>query len=81
MPINDFEKFRKYAPISKESPLGIENSISLLVENAKKIRNKGVQLTLLADDERNPLVASTYGTGEVILNAVERAVRESNAGA
>ena len=50
MPINDFEKFRKYAPISKESPLGIENSISLLVENAKKIRNKGVQLTLLADD-------------------------------
>lgn len=32
-------------------------------------------LTLLADDERNPLVASTYGTGEVILNAVERGCR------
>ena len=32
-------------------------------------------LTLLADDERNPLVASTYGTGEVIRNAVERGCR------
>jgi glycerate kinase len=29
-------------------------------------------LTLLSPEERNPLVASTYGTGELILDALER---------
>ena len=29
-------------------------------------------LTLLSPDERNPLIASTYGTGELIIDALER---------
>ncbi len=29
-------------------------------------------LTLLSPDERNPLIASTYGTGELIVDALER---------
>lgn len=29
-------------------------------------------LTLLAEDERNPLIASTYGVGEMLLDAVRR---------
>ena len=33
-------------------------------------------LTLLSPDERNPLVASTYGTGELILDALERGCKE-----
>ena len=33
-------------------------------------------LTLLSPDERNPLIASTYGTGELIIDALERGCRE-----
>lgn len=33
-------------------------------------------LTLLRDDERNPLFASTYGTGELLLDAVRRGCRK-----
>lgn len=33
-------------------------------------------LTLLKPEERNPLVASTYGTGELIVDALERGCRE-----
>lgn len=33
-------------------------------------------LTLLQPYERNPLVASTYGTGELVLDALERGCRE-----
>ena len=33
-------------------------------------------LTLLKPDERNPLIASTFGTGELIVDALERGCRE-----
>lgn len=33
-------------------------------------------LTLLKPEERNPLIASTFGTGELIVDALERACRE-----
>lgn len=33
-------------------------------------------LTLLAADERNPLLSSTYGTGELMLDALNRGCRE-----
>ena len=33
-------------------------------------------LTLLKPEERNPLIASTYGTGELIVDALERGCRE-----
>ncbi len=33
-------------------------------------------LELLSDGERNPLVASTYGTGELILAALDQGIRE-----
>lgn len=50
MPINDFEKFRKYAPKRDMEYVGVEKTISRLVDNAEKFKLKGVQLTLLADD-------------------------------
>ena len=50
MPINDFEKFRKYAPKRENVFIGVEKSIESLVENSDKFNLKGVQLTLLADD-------------------------------
>jgi glycerate kinase len=37
-------------------------------------------LPLLRDEERNPLVASTYGTGELILSALDRGCRKFIAG-
>ena len=33
-------------------------------------------ITLLKPEERNPLIASTYGTGELIVDALERGCRE-----
>lgn len=33
-------------------------------------------LTLLSDEERNPLIATTYGTGELILDALRRGCRD-----
>lgn len=50
MPVNDFDKFRKYAPIKEAEYLGVEKNFSALIDNAEKFNLKGVQLTLLADD-------------------------------
>ena len=50
MPLNDFEKFRKYAPKLDTEHIGVENTISRLVDNAEKFKLKKIQLTLLADD-------------------------------
>ena len=49
----------------------VDGRLTAIIEMAK-----ASGLTLLAQDERNPLSASSYGTGELILNAFERGCRE-----
>ena len=50
MPINDFEKFRKYAPIKNSGNLDAESTMLEIIENAEKFYLKGVELTLLSED-------------------------------
>ena len=61
-------------------PLGrrIEARYALVNEGKKAViaMSAASGLTLLTPEERNPLVASTYGTGELILDALERGCRE-----
>ncbi|MBO7283377.1 MAG: glycerate kinase [Alistipes sp.] len=60
-------------------PLGrnVEVRYGLINEGATAIIpiSSASGLTLLAPEERNPLIATTYGTGELILDAVRRGCR------
>ena len=61
-------------------PLGrkIEARYALINEGATAViaMSSASGLTLLKPEERNPLIASTFGTGELIVDALERGCRE-----
>ena len=61
-------------------PLGrkIEARYALINEGATAViaMSSASGLTLLKPEERNPLMASTFGTGELIVDALERGCRE-----
>ena len=68
-----------YAEVEVHNPIGniitaqygiIDNGATAIIEMAQ-----ASGLTLLAPNERNPLVTSTYGTGEMILHALNRGCR------
>lgn len=64
---------------SAHDPLGrnIEVCYGIINEGATAIIpiSSASGLTLLAPEERNPLIATTYGTGELILDAIRRGCR------
>ena len=66
--------------VAAHDPLGrsVEVSYGLINEGATAIIpiSSASGLTLLASNERNPLNATTYGTGELILDAVRRGCRK-----
>lgn len=61
-------------------PLGrkIEARYALINEGTTAViaMSSASGLTLLKPEERNPLIASTFGTGELIVDALERGCRE-----
>ena len=61
-------------------PLGrkIEANYALINGGATAViaMSSASGLTLLKPEERNPLIASTFGTGELIVDALERGCRE-----
>ncbi len=60
------------------NPLGrrIEASYGLINEDSAIIEMASASgLTLLTKDEQNPMLTSTYGTGQMILDALERGCR------
>ena len=61
-------------------PLGrkIEARYALINEGATAViaMSSASGITLLKPEERNPLIASTFGTGELIVDALERGCRE-----
>lgn len=60
-------------------PLGrpIEAAYALLPDGRAVIETAAASgLTLLAPSERNPLAASTYGTGQLVRDALERGARD-----
>lgn len=61
-------------------PLGrkIEARYALINEGVTAViaMSSASGLTLLKPEERNPLIASTFGTGELIVDALERGCRE-----
>lgn len=61
-------------------PLGrkIEARYALINEGSTAViaMSSASGLTLLKPEERNPLIASTFGTGELIVDALERGCRE-----
>lgn len=61
-------------------PLGrkVEACYALINEGATAViaMSSASGLTLLKPEERNPLIASTFGTGELIVDALERGCRE-----
>ncbi len=68
-----------YAEVEVHNPIGniitaqygiIDNGATAIIEMAQ-----ASGLTLLTPNERNPLVTSTYGTGEMILHALNRGCR------
>ena len=66
--------------VAAHDPLGrsVEVSYGLISEGATAIIpiSSASGLTLLASNERNPLNATTYGTGELMLDAVRRGCRK-----
>lgn len=66
--------------VAAHDPLGrsVEVSYGLINEGATAIIpiSSASGLTLLASNERNPLNATTYGTGELMLDAVRRGCRK-----
>jgi glycerate kinase len=54
-----------------ETYYGIANNKTAIIEMAL-----ASGLTLLKEDERNPLFTTTYGVGEIIKNALDRGVRD-----
>lgn len=66
--------------VAAHDPLGrsVEVSYGLINEGATAIIpiSSASGLTLLASNERNPLVSTTYGTGELMLDAVKRGCRK-----
>ena len=64
---------------SAEDPLGrpIVAAYALLPDGRAVIETAAASgLTLLAPDERDPLAASTYGTGQLVRDALERGARD-----
>lgn len=62
-----------------DGPLGrpVEASYALLPGDAAIIETAAASgLTLLASGERDPLAASTYGTGQLVRDALERGARD-----
>ena len=61
-------------PLSRK----IEARYALINEGATAViaMSSASGLTLLTPEERNPLIASTFGTGELIVDALERGCRE-----
>lgn len=70
MPVNDLGKFSKYSPEKKEIFFDVERTISQTVDHAEKLRLKGINLTLLADDffrkNKGNVSASIMFTGCVV---------------
>ena len=53
----------------------IRSSYGVFGDNAIIEMAEASGLTLLNEQERNPLITTTYGTGELILDALERGIR------
>lgn len=53
----------------------IRSSYGIFGDNAIIEMAEASGLTLLNEQERNPLITTTYGTGELILDALERGIR------
>ncbi len=67
------------AGVTVTDPLGrsIEAEYGLLGEGTAIVEMASASgLTLLAKEERNPLLTSTYGTGELIVDALKRGCRK-----
>ncbi|MCF6334394.1 MAG: glycerate kinase, partial [Spirochaetales bacterium] len=62
-----------------KDPLGgmVDAEYGILPENVAVIEMASASgLTLVPEEKRNPLITSTYGTGELILDALERGCGE-----
>ncbi len=84
MPLADggegsLDMVKRYVPVSEQSvlvkdPLGRSIQASYLISEATKTAyiemSQASGLSLLTEAERNPLYTSTYGTGEIILDAL-----------
>lgn len=69
----------KYRYVAVHDPLGREVTAKYAVINQDTAIIEMAQasgLPLLKDDERNPLLASSYGTGEMIRDALQLGIRE-----
>ena len=74
----------EHVTIDVKDPLGriVPASYSVLADGVTAVVEMASAsgLTLLAPDERNPLKTSTYGTGQLIRNALDRGCRKFLAG-
>ncbi|MDP2303797.1 MAG: glycerate kinase [Ignavibacteria bacterium] len=60
----------------------IDTYYGILPDNTAVIEMASASgLTLLSEDERNPLITTTYGTGELIINAINRGCKNILIGA
>ena len=64
---------------SVQDPLGriIEADFGILPDNQTAIIEMALAsgLELITDDERNPLIASTYGTGQLLQHALDEGIK------
>jgi len=70
MPVNDLGKFMKFSPQKKEIVFDVEKTVSETVDHTEKLKLKGINLTLLADDffreNMGSISARIMYTGSVI---------------
>ena len=70
----------KYVSVTVTGPLGkpVQARYGILADGKTAVVEmaEAAGLTLVPEEERNPLDATTYGVGEMILDAVERGCRE-----
>ena len=68
----------EFVKVPVQGPLGavVEARYGIVGGNCAVVEMAAASgLTLLAEEERNPWMASTYGTGELIADAIERGCR------
>lgn len=70
----------QFKEITVHNPLGksIKSSYAILSDGKTAVIeiSSAAGITLIKDDERNPLVTTTYGVGEMIKDAIESGCRE-----
>lgn len=70
----------KYVSVTVTGPLGklVQARYGILADGKTAVVEmaEAAGLTLVPEEERNPLDATTYGVGEMLLDAVERGCRE-----